>query len=192
MTHIPEQIPRSKNVFGRILGAMIFWFMRFGIEGDLPPVKKMVVIAAPHTSNWDFIIFLGTIFKLNLKVRFLGKSTLFRWPFGFLMRNIGGMPVYRNKNAGIVDQAVAYFNQSEKMILALSPEGTRKRVDRWKTGFHRIALEAGVPIQLVAIDFKHRKVIFGPLFQPSDDLETDLETLQEYFRPFIGAKPHHQ
>lgn len=181
---LPAEIPRGGNFLLRILGRLILLVVRFKIKGQMPPVSKMVAIAAPHTSNWDFVVFLGVIFKLGLGVRFLGKHSLFRWPFGFLMRSIGGMPVDRTRSDGVVEQVVSRFLETDKMILCLSPEGTRKKVVRWKTGFHRIAHGAGVPILLVALDYKTRMVDFGPLFHPGDDLDGDMEKLHQYYLPF--------
>ena len=120
--------------------------MGWRIEGELPRLDKFVAIGAHHTSNWDFVIFIALKFVLRLNARWFGKHSIFRWPFGGLMRSWGGIPIQRHLSLNMVEQAIQGFRDNREFILVLSPEGTRKKVERWKMGFYHIALGAGVPI----------------------------------------------
>ncbi len=159
------------------------------LNAHLPSLKKYIIIVAPHTSNWDFYFGVAAKFYLNLKAHWLGKHTIFRWPVKRLLIKIGGIPVDRSKRSGIVDQIVAYFNQSEEMILGLAPEGTRKRVSRWKTGFYYIALKARVPILLAYIDYAKKEIGTGPLLHPSGNIKHDFEIIREFYQHITPKKP---
>jgi 1-acyl-sn-glycerol-3-phosphate acyltransferase len=140
-----------------------------------------VVIAAPHSSAWDFIIGIAAVFALRLDVRYVGKAELFRGPLGPVMRWLGGLPVDRRRPGEFVEQIVRLFAERERLVLAMAPEGTRKPVERWKSGFYRIALGAGVPIVAGYFDNATRQVGFGPMLQPSGDMERDLEELRRFY-----------
>ena len=147
------------------------------------------MIVAPHTSNWDFIVGVAAMLALDLDLRFLGKHTLFKGLLAPLMRGLGGIPVDRNSpGAGVVEDMAKRFQNADQLILGLSPEGTRSAVDRWKTGFHRIAVAAGVPIMAVALDYGTRQVRFGPLVNPTDDLAQDLEVFRQFFAGMEGKR----
>ncbi len=145
----------------------------------------MVIIVAPHSSNWDFLIGVGLKLALRLDASFLGKSELFRWPLGPVMRWLGGIPVDRNRPDGVVQAALDMFAARSSLILAMAPEGTRKPVDRWKTGFHRIASGAGVPIVPGYFDNRTKRVGFGAPFTATADAERDMAAL----RAFYADKP---
>jgi len=155
----------------------------------LPAVNKLVVIAAPHTSNWDLPVLLGLAFALRAKAYWLGKHTLFRWPFGFLFRWMGGIPVYRSASQNAVAQSVEMFRNSEKLILAIPPEGTRSKVSHWKTGFYYIALGAEVPISLGFIDYKRKASGLGPTLYPTGDIEADMEIIRNFYADVTGKYP---
>jgi 1-acyl-sn-glycerol-3-phosphate acyltransferase len=137
-----------RNPLAEWVGRTALRLMGWRIEGELPPLDKFVVIGAHHTSNWDFVIFIAAKFVLRLNARWFGKHTIFRWPFGGLMRLWGGIAIQRERQGNTVEQAVRAFAEHEQFVLILSPEGTRKKVERWKMGFYHIALGAGVPIVL--------------------------------------------
>jgi 1-acyl-sn-glycerol-3-phosphate acyltransferase len=160
-------------------------------EGRLPDVDKLVVIAAPHTSNWDFPILVGLAFGLGAKASWLGKHSLFRWPFGFLSRWMGGIPVYRSASHNLVAQSVEKFRNSEKLILAVPPEGTRGKVTHWKTGFYYIALGAGTPIAMGFIDYKRKVVGVGPTLYPTGDIEADMEIIRNFYINVTAKYPEH-
>jgi 1-acyl-sn-glycerol-3-phosphate acyltransferase len=174
-------LPRRGNSLTKFLGRATLASLGWKIEGNIPPHGKFVAIAAPHTSNWDFIVGISVIAVLQLHVLWLGKHTLFRRPFGPLFRWLGGIPVDRSSSAGVVQQISRMFAEREQMILGLSPEGTRKKVERWKTGFYHIAIAAGVPILLVAFDYGRKCVILGPVVHPSGQLEADLAEMRRFF-----------
>jgi 1-acyl-sn-glycerol-3-phosphate acyltransferase len=153
-------------------------------------LKKYVVIVAPHTSSWDFVI--GLLFRKTLRLehaRFLGKHQLFRPPFGFFFRWLGGYPVDRTSSHNLVDQVVKIFDDHEEFVLALSPEGTRKRVGKLKTGFYNIARKANVPIIMVAFDYTHKEAIISPPFETTLDEQADFKKILDFFRPIEGKYP---
>jgi len=159
------------------------------IDGTLPDLPKFVLIGAPHTSNWDFVLFLGVIFSLRANVRFMGKAELFRFPIGWFFRYCGGVPVDRKKSTGLVEQMVKASNESEKFILTIAPEGTRHYVQEWKRGFYHIAESAGIPIVMAVVDGRHKTVRIGQMFQPTEDIEVDMKAIQGFFAGVIGIHP---
>jgi len=171
-------------VISPLMRGLAFSFMKvFGwrLEGRLPDVDKMVVIAAPHTSNWDLPVLLSVAFSLRVKACWLGKHTLFRWPLGFLFRWMGGIPVYRSASQNVVAQSVEMFRSSENLILTIPPEGTRSKVSHWKTGFYYIALGAEVPIAMAFIDYKRKASGVGPTLYPTGDIEADMEIIRKFY-----------
>jgi 1-acyl-sn-glycerol-3-phosphate acyltransferase len=172
-----------------ILARIIMWFLGWRVDGKLPDLSKYVLIGAPHTSNWDFVLFLGLIFHLRANVHFMGKAEIFRFPVGWFFRYCGGVPVDRKKSTGLVDQMVKVYNESDKFILTISPEGTRHHVQEWKRGFYHIAKGAGVPIVMAVVDGKHKEVRIGQVFQPTDDIEADMKAIQGYFAGVVGINP---
>jgi 1-acyl-sn-glycerol-3-phosphate acyltransferase len=168
------------------------FFMRLAgwhIDGRLPDIPKYVLIGAPHTSNRDFILFLGVIFTLRANVKFMGKAELFRRPYGWFFYYCGGIPVDRKKSTGLVEQMVKASNESKNFILTIAPEGTRHQVAEWKRGFYHIAKEAKIPIVFGAVDGKHKEVRIGQVFHPTNDIEDDMKTIQGYFAGVVGINP---
>lgn len=163
--------------------------MGWRIEGEIPNVPKLVIIVAPHTSNWDFVVGVAAKLALGLRVLFLGKDTLFRFPLGVVMRWLGGIPVDRDSSHDVVNYVVAQFARRERLILGLAPEGTRKRVQRWRTGFYHIAHGAGVPIVPVALDWGAHLVRIGAPFVTTGDVDADVRELQTRFSSVRGRRP---
>jgi 1-acyl-sn-glycerol-3-phosphate acyltransferase len=159
------------------------------VEGEIPDLPKMVMIVAPHTSNWDFLAGLWVKLALRIDARFVAKHTLFRWPIGPVLRWLGGIPVDRTAATAFVKETARAFRQSGRMVLVVTPEGTRQRTERWKSGFYRIATEADVPILIAGFDYPRRVVFFGPLFQPTGDYETDLEAIRSHYRREMALRP---
>jgi len=176
-------VPRRGGPIRAAIGRGILRSCGWGAEGALPDLPKFIIIAAPHSSNWDFVLGIALIFALRLDIRFIGKAELFRGPFGWVMRSLGGIPVERSHPEGVVEQAVVRFAQEARLVLAIAPEGTRKPVARWKSGFYRIALGAGVPIVPGYFDNARKMVGFGPAFTPTGDAEADLATLRAFYEP---------
>ena len=159
------------------------------IEGQLPPAKKFVLVGAPHTSNWDFALFLGATDALGIRPTYLGKHSLFRWPMERFMRDMGGIPVDRTTRAHYVDQVVAEFADRDALALVIAPEGTRHSNGRWKSGFYHIAMGAGVPIVLARIDRPRRMIQIGPAIMPTGDYRADLRRIAEFYRSADPDEP---
>jgi 1-acyl-sn-glycerol-3-phosphate acyltransferase len=176
-------VPRRGGPIRAAIGRAILRLFGWGIGGGPPDVAKCVVIAAPHSSNRDFFVGIAVVFALRLDAHFIGKAELFRGPLGPLMRWLGGLAVDRRHPEGVVEQAVAMFQARDRLMLALAPEGTRKPVPRWKSGFYRIALGAGVPIVPGYFDNRRRMVGFGPAFYPTGNAEADLAALRAFYAP---------
>jgi 1-acyl-sn-glycerol-3-phosphate acyltransferase len=159
------------------------------IEGEFPNVPQFVVIVAPHTSNWDFFVGVMAMFAIGFRGTFLGKQSLFRWPMGGVMRWLGGVPVDRARPHNVVQQTIDYFHARPQLTLALSPEGTRRKLPAWRTGFWYVARGAGVPIVPAAFDYPAKRIrIFGPL-ETSDDMHADLSRLRAHYEPRMAKHP---
>jgi 1-acyl-sn-glycerol-3-phosphate acyltransferase len=158
------------------------------VEGQLPPgAVKCVLIAAPHTSNWDLPYTLMVGFVLQLQLYWMGKSSIFRWPFGGLMRWLGGISVNREQSTNLVAASAAALQAASGSVqLVVPPEGTRDAVRRWKTGFYYIALTAQVPIVLAYMDYERKISGLGPVFTPTGDIERDMLTIKAFYAPFKG------
>ena len=160
------------------------------IEGfDINSIPKALIIVAPHTSGWDVLVGLMTRGSLACKIGFMGKHTLFNPPFGFIFRWLGGVPVNRTKNSNLVDTIAEYFNSNAEFRIAMAPEGTRKKVDKLKTGFYFMAKKAHVPIIMAKFDYEHKTVGFSQPFMPSDDIDHDLAMVWDYFKGVKGYHP---
>jgi 1-acyl-sn-glycerol-3-phosphate acyltransferase len=168
-----------------------FFFTRLGwkIDGRMPAMKKFIIIVAPHTSNWDFMIGLCARSILHFDAKFLGKKELFRFPFGALFRWLGGVPVNRSRHANMVDAVADLFNRHEKLIVAIAPEGTRKEVPQWKTGFYFMALKANVPVVMAAFDYKRKTVFISEPFFPTGRLADDMKAILDFYRGKEGKFP---
>ncbi|WP_028375046.1 1-acyl-sn-glycerol-3-phosphate acyltransferase [Leeuwenhoekiella sp. MAR_2009_132] len=172
------------------LSKKIYKALGWHIRGRFPSeVNKMVVIAVPHTSWHDF--YMGILFRgtLGERINFLGKKELFKWPFGLFFRSLGGTPLNRIKGQNQVEQIAALFDTEEIFRLALSPEGTRKKVETWKTGFYYIALKAQVPILPITMNFKDKEHHIGSLFYPTGDISKDMLELRLFFKNIQGKIP---
>jgi 1-acyl-sn-glycerol-3-phosphate acyltransferase len=181
--------PRSGGRITRPLGRLLLRLFGWHLEGGLVDRPQSVMIVAPHTSSWDFIHGLAAKWALGLRVRFVAKHTLFRFPFGVFLRGVGGMPVDRGATEGFTARVAALFATGEPLCIVITPEGTRNRVTSWKTGFHRIAVAAGVPILPVAFDYSARAVRLLPFYTPTGDYATDLAALSAYFTPEMARHP---
>jgi 1-acyl-sn-glycerol-3-phosphate acyltransferase len=149
--------------------------------GTMAADKKLVLIGAPHTSNWDLIHLFAIESILDVKTSWIGKHTLFWWPLGPILRALGGIPIRRDHPKGVVEQIVRAFDEVEALRLTIAPEGTRGYAPYWKSGFYRIAKAAGVPIQLGFVDFAQRRAGFGPTVVPSDDVRADMDKIRAFY-----------
>lgn len=165
------------------------FFKIFGwkINGTIPyEIKKCIVIVVPHTSWWDFFVGVVTRGILNVEINFLGKKELFVFPFGYFFKWMGGAPLNRQKNENKVEAIAKVFDKKEIFRLAIAPEGTRKKVDKWRTGFYYMAKQANVPIIPVAFDYKLKTVTLHAPFVISDSIEHDLTKLQSLYKGVVG------
>jgi 1-acyl-sn-glycerol-3-phosphate acyltransferase len=178
LPEVGKSVPRSGGPIARLVGRMVLRAMGWRIDGRIPDLRKMVIIAAPHTTNWDFIVGIAAKLALELRVLWLGKHSLFRFPLGTVLRALGGLPVDRSTSHNVVESIVREFDSRERLILGLAPEGTRKRVPRWRTGFYHIARAAKVPIVTVALNWEARALQIGPPFATTGDVDADLRELQ--------------
>jgi len=186
---VGDQVHRRGNFISKSIAVLAMLATGWRFEGALPNLRKFVVIVAPHTSNWDFPTGLMAMFALGLRGTFLGKDTLFKPPFGWFFRWLGGVPVDRSSQNNVVEQTIMYFNKREQMILALSPEGTRKRIEKWRTGFYWVAVGAKVPIVPVAFDFPRKRFVIHPLRTMTGDVDTDIAHLRTFFTADMAYRP---
>jgi 1-acyl-sn-glycerol-3-phosphate acyltransferase len=186
---IPLGYPRRGSRFGPRLARALLAFAGWRVAGALPACPRFVVIEAPHTSSWDFIFAVLAMFATDLRVSWLGKHTIFRFPLGPVLRWLGGEPVDRAAPERAVAAAIERFRERPQWVLGLAPEGTRRRVAHWKSGFHRIAVGAGVPIVPVWIDYQKREVGIGAPFSPGPDEAADVAALRALFRKEMARHP---
>ena len=174
----------------KLIARFFFWLTGWKIKGGMPAgIKKCVLIAAPHTSSWDFIYgsFAWTLF--GIKLNFLIKKEWFKFPFSPLFRALGGIPVDRGKATHFVDAMVELVNSKKEIIVAITPEGTRKKVEKWKTGFYFLALKANIPIVLGKINYVTKTAFIGQSFMPSGNIEKDFEIIRDFFKDAAGKNP---
>jgi 1-acyl-sn-glycerol-3-phosphate acyltransferase len=148
--------------------------------------QRCVLIAAPHTSNWDFPLMLMIVLKLRLRIFWMGKDTLFPFPFAWLMKWLGGIPINRSASHSVVNDTVSQYNENDQLIVLIPPEGTRSKVERWKTGFYHIAKNANVPILLGYVDAKNKVAGFADFFTPTGDLEADMVEIRKFYNEKTG------
>ena len=171
------------------LAILFFKWKGWKVDNNLPDnLKRCVIIAAPHTSNWDFPVFLGTVHAVGRRVRFIGKQSLFRGALGRFMRALGGVPVDRRGRQDLVSQIVEQIRVHDDFLLIVAAEGTRSRTTKWKTGFYQIALRAGIPIVCAGPDYPTKRGIFGPIIHPTGDYERDMAPAFAFFR---SLRPRH-
>ncbi len=182
--------PRRSGVWDpvrRWMGRLYLRLFGWRIEGEVPSELKFVAIAAPHTSYWDFPHMIAFGFATGQYISFLMKESLFIGPLGALLRGMGGISVDRSRAGGLVDSVAEEFARRDELIVVIAPEGTRRRGECWKSGFHRVALRAGVPIAMGFLDYGRRVVGFGPLYWPSED--GDEELLASFYGGMQGSHP---
>ncbi|MFO0694163.1 MAG: lysophospholipid acyltransferase family protein [Polyangiales bacterium] len=174
-----------RKAVGKAFFAMTGWTL----EGGVPPVKKMVLIAAPHTSNWDFPYTIASAFGLELPIHWMGKHTLFEGPKGLLFRALGGIAIDRTKANNIVQAMIDEMNAREEFFLVVPAEGTRKASAYWKSGFYHIARGANVPIALAYLDFGKKRAGIGPLVYPTGDIKADMDKIRAFYAEMSGKFP---
>ena len=168
---------------------LIFRKMGWQVEMTVPYRDKCIICVAPHTSNWDFIIAELYYHSIGRTAGFLMKKEWFFWPMGVLFRSMGGIPVERSRHVSLTDRVAEAAIKAERFELAVTPEGTRSLATKWKRGFYFIALKAGLPIQLYAIDYKNKRIVCTQELVPSGNVEADMRLIMDYYRPYEGKYP---
>lgn len=187
---IGDAVPRRGNRYSQWIAQSLMSLFGWRIEADIPNLPKFVLVGAPHTSNWDFMLTIGTLFALSVKISWMGKASLFRWPIKGIMEWLGGVPIDRGtRRDGIVNQTIAAFDSRDKFVIAIMPEGTRDKAHKWKTGFYHIAKGAKVPIVLVRFDYGRKVMGLGPTFETSGNQEADIAQIQAPFADIKGKNP---
>lgn len=190
---MPKEVPRAGGPFRRWLGRSLLRALGWRLEGEFPRENQLVLAAAPHTSNWDFILAMILIMALGVRVSYMMKKEAFFWPFGGLFMKLGGIPIDRNAADDVVTQVVSWYKEHDKVWVVITPEGTRSKVERWKTGFLRIAAKAKVPVCLVAWNYPTKTMHIGPMWEVSGDHDADLLTIQQYITAnYTGRNPENQ
>lgn len=159
------------------------------VDAELPPQPRGVVVVYPHTSNWDFVVGYLAKVAAGLPLQWIGKDSLFRWPFGGLLRRMGGIPVRRGARAGFIAELAQEFAARDRLWIAIAPEGTRAYTDHWKSGFYHLALAARVPIGLAAIDWGRKRIELRRTLELSGDPEVDLQALRAFYHGVRGLRP---
>jgi 1-acyl-sn-glycerol-3-phosphate acyltransferase len=177
------------QALSRFILKIFGWKAELGVQ----MVDKCVLVGAPHTSNWDFPIAIIGMSALGIKFNWVGKHTLFKWPWGGIMRQLGGISLDRKSGgAGFARKAVETFHDLDRFMLAIAPEGTRHRTDYWKAGFYKIAIKSNVPIALGYVDYKKKKMGIGRIFTPSGDKDKDFAQIKDFYSDKSGKHPGNQ
>jgi 1-acyl-sn-glycerol-3-phosphate acyltransferase len=188
MRHTIFDIPILRNVL-QVLAIIVLWIFGWRRAGRVPDAPKFVMIAAPHTSNWDLPVGLAIILAFKVKIYWLGKERIFKWPFAPFFKWLGGIPVNRSRSGDVVSQTVQAFHEKERMIMVVAPEGTRRRANHWKTGFYYIAMGANVPLVMGFIDYARKEGGFGPMLMPTGNIEADMEKVRTFYRNITAKMP---
>jgi 1-acyl-sn-glycerol-3-phosphate acyltransferase len=155
-------------------------------KGKMPDMKKFILIAAPHSSNWDFVFFLLIIFKFQIPVHWMAKESMFVWPFKGLLKRLGGIPINRSQKGNVVADLVSTLGRADRMIITIAPSGTRDKVTRWKTGFYQIAHQANVPIVCGFVDYHRKTGGIGPVILPTGDMDADMKAIKIFYTDKSG------
>ncbi len=185
------RVPQNRGPLFRLLGRLMLRLAGWELTGTIPDIPQFVLIVAPHTSNWDFFVGVATKWAMGFRVIFLGKHTLFRPPMGWFMRALGGVPVNRSTSNLLVDQTTSQFAEHEQLVLVLAPEGTRKHVSGWRSGFWHIARAANVPVVCTAFDYALKQVRFGPTLQVNANVDAavDIARIKSHYDDVQGRHP---
>ena len=174
----------------RRIANLLLWLIGWKPEGSAPAQAKCIVIAAPHTSNWDFVLMLLFSYHFGVRMQWMGKHSLFHGPMGWLMRRLGGIAIDRRSQNNVVQQMAEEFNRASSLCVVIPPEGTRGYTSYWKSGFYHIAAAAGVPIVLGHLDYQRKVGGLGVAVWPSGDVQGDMDRIRNYYSQCAGRFPH--
>ena len=187
---VPEHLRSNRSSLSQWLGKTILNSLGWKVSGSIPNEERILIVAAPHTSNWDFVIGMGALLGLNAKIKWIGKHTLFKPGIKWFFSWLGGIPVNRNNPASFIEDVTNMIKRDNGLMIGVAPEGTRKKITRWKTGFLRIAKLTQSKILFIAIDEPSKTIrIENSLFIPTEDRENDLTLVKNYFKKFKGINP---
>ncbi len=186
---LPENVPVAGGAFTRWFGRFLLRLSGWKFVGNFPNEKKFILAVAPHTSNWDFLVGLRIKFAYNLKVNFLAKNSLFKWPIGPILKFLGGIPINRSAPQGFVGQMADNFTEAEELVVVVTPEGTRSKVGKWKTGFLHIAKQANVPVVPMQLDYAKKEVHCFAAQHIDGDVADELINIQSLFNPNSAKHP---
>ncbi len=186
---IGARVPRTHNPIARWIALRLLHLCGWHLDIRLPDQPKLVVLAAPHTSNWDGFFAILTLLALDLRMGLFAKHTMFRAPYGGFLHWVGVIPINRSAPGGVVGQTIEALKTREQLVIGLAPEGTRRRVEKWKRGFHAIALGSQVPIVCAYLDYSRKVVGTGLQLQPTADYAADLEKIQAFYRTITPKHP---
>ena len=187
---IGPNTPRMGNALTRWIGDMILKSMGWTLHGGLPNLKKAIIIGGPHTSNWDLPLAMGSMLSIGLKFSWMMKKEAFIWPLGSLWKALGGIPIDRKAKTDVIGQVKTFFAENDKVWLGLTPEGTRAKVERYKTGYLRMAKGVGVPLFIVGIDSVNKRVVLDKVWDPTRDIETENAAIKAYVEStYVGINP---
>lgn len=189
LPRIPRQHLGNRSRFSRWLGRTILRLLGWRVRGDIPDADRLILVGGPHTSNWDFVVGMSALLAMNMRVHWLGKHTLFRKPYAGFMTWLGGMPVNRAAPGGLAEDVARQIRAEPAMALIITPEGTRSKVEKWKTGFLRIAEAADCTIVIGTLDFSSREIVIGETLQASDDPAADVAYIKACFDRVIPKNP---
>ena len=187
---IGPNTPRMGNGLTRWIGDMILNSMGWTIHGELPNLEKAIIIGGPHTSNWDLFLAMGSMLSVGLKFSWMMKKEAFFWPLGELWKAMGGIPIDRGADIDVIGQMKTAFAAKDKIWLGITPEGTRSKVERYKTGYLRIAKGVGVPLFIVGLDSVNKRVVLDRLWEPDGEIDTENAAIKAYIEShYVGINP---
>jgi len=187
----PPSAPRRGNRISTLIGRLILAGLGWRVEGNVPDQAKFVIAWGPHTSYWDWLICIATLVAMRLNISWMAASELFWWPLGPFLRWLGGVPIDRSAHHGVVDEMIRQFTENQGFILSIAPEGTRSRVQKWKTGFYYIARGASVPITLLSLDYAKKVIAIGPFFNANPDADSDILQIRRHLKGVTARYPNH-
>ncbi|MGV0034353.1 MAG: 1-acyl-sn-glycerol-3-phosphate acyltransferase [Candidatus Azotimanducaceae bacterium WSBS_2022_MAG_OTU7] len=183
--------PRRCNSLAHLMGRLVLSVFGWQKAGQVPDARNMVIIAAPHTTNWDFIFLLAAAYSFGLSINWLGKDSLFRTPLGPILRFLGGVPVDRSKSNNLVQSLSAQIDHGSSVVLVIPPSGTRRKTEYWKSGFYKIAVAAQIPLVCGYLDYEKKEAGLGLAFPPSD-LHRDMDRIREFYEPITPKYPENK
>lgn len=189
---VSPSTPRMGNALTRGIGQLILNMMGWKIKGSFPDEKKLIIIGAPHTSNWDLILAMSSMLSVGLRFSWMMKKEAFFWPVGRLWKALGGIPIDRGGDIDVVSQISAYFQNNDNVWIGLTPEGTRSKVESFKKGYLRMAYGTGVPLFIIGINAPTKEVVLDKIWETTGDMDVDNAAVKAYFeRNFTGIRPEY-